>query len=361
MFMKNNKKIALYYDSVEVAGAETQLITLANYFINDGHEVYLYDNDKNIISARCPGIVSMRYGEYLHSCDYFIYFMSHILEVECNTNINIVGKEIVWNVHPDNIYWVFPIMSSARKILNSFFLNLMMRLIHPKQHYKVVKKIKKNNLVCVFMDGMNYRSFNYLFPELVRPLYLPICVNPFKKDIAFDKINNKTKKILFLGRLVDFKVRPLLNLLKFLDGVNGYDFEIKIVGTGPCESELRKFTSSNIRVSFLGNLYEDELDKVVGSCNMAFSMGTAALDLALKRIPVLLSPIKGDVTKYCWLYQTKFNNMAVTKINALLDIDEVLENLKDDREFIIQKNYNYVLSNHAVKNVVRIIFNETVS
>lgn len=355
--MKTKKRIVFFYDSAELAGAEMQIINIANYFIKNGHNVFLYDNERGIISSRCPGIEVRRFGEYLEFCDVLIYFASHIIEI--GKKINIIGlieKEIIWNVHPDNIFSLFPLILKFRNIIDKRLIKVLTLLIYPVRYFKVLYKIK--GCTILYMNGINYHSFKLLFDTPKDSFYLPICASLSTANLKFRRMEKDNVRIIFLGRLVGFKVKPLITLVRLLGNLSNYKFNIKIVGSGLFEKNLKDLHFSNITFNFLGNLYDDDLDKEVEECDMAFSMGTAALDLALKKIPVLLSPINASLNKYCWLYETTNFDLLVTEETAIMEIEEVLVQLKMNREFIVDMNYNYVLSNHSVESVARSILNE---
>lgn len=116
---------------------------------------------------------------------------------------------------------------------------------------------------------------------------LPVCdfslFNP-----EFRIINNK--KIIWVGRVVDFKIPALCSMISF---VNRHpDYSLTIVGDGDMKSvkefiSSRSFTTSNI--SFVGEVDYAQLPAIIKSHDIGYAMGTSIIEIGKWGIPVIMA------------------------------------------------------------------------
>jgi len=102
------------------------------------------------------------------------------------------------------------------------------------------------------------------------------------------RTNNR--KILWIGRLVDFKIPALLAMIDCLSVLDEYTFTI--VGGGDRSAILARMKERNIqpdRVRFSGEVSYADLEGVIADHSIGYAMGTSLVELARFRIPVIVA------------------------------------------------------------------------
>ncbi len=88
---------------------------------------------------------------------------------------------------------------------------------------------------------------------------------------------NQITRILWVGRLVEFKV---INLKKIIDTVsNNSNLELTIIGEGPLENLLHEKYSNCRRIKFLGKLSIEEIIYIANKSDISIGMATTLLTL----------------------------------------------------------------------------------
>lgn len=97
------------------------------------------------------------------------------------------------------------------------------------------------------------------------------------------------RKILWIGRLVDFKIPALLSLLDFLASDRSYF--LTIVGSGNLQAIKNKITQLQLEsnVVFLGELHHTELHSIIESHDIGYAMGTSIVEMAMHGLPCILA------------------------------------------------------------------------
>lgn len=166
---------------------------------------------------------------------------------------------------------------------------------------------------------------------------LPTCTFP---DYFFKPINNK--KILWIGRFVDFKLPSLCAMLNFLKRHS--DYSLSIVGYG-AENFVRDYLNKNNinrnQVVFLGKVDYDQLGKVIQEHAIGYAMGTSIIEMAQYGIPVIMAMASPDYKLFnkdiCGgLYVNKsLGNIGVdlfydNDLNKFPTIDETISSIESD-------------------------------
>jgi hypothetical protein len=350
-------RVAIYYNSKELAGAEYLFITVSKKFIKEGHCVFIYDNEKKIIASNVEGSVPLRFGDSIRFVDLLILSMSDVLNWEENVKIGVVKKILIWNMHPDNVYGLMRLGARCQKIFKSLRVAvILIKLINWRVIGVIRRKLTLPNTSVVFIDGQNKSKFRELIRLNFHDDYFPI---PYSIDrdkceiIDFREKNiERELNLLVLGRLVDFKVIPLLSFLKKFNH-NEIILNVTIVGDGELRSIIEKeWLLPNVKIKIVGYKYGSELLNYINTNDVAFAMGTAALDLAVRGMPVLLSPIGDDSPgKCCWIHQAFDFNTAYTLESPSLDWDDILYDLRHKRREIILEGRRYVFKNHSIDKI----------
>ena len=119
---------------------------------------------------------------------------------------------------------------------------------------------------------------------------LPTCNFP---DYQFDKHNNK--KIIWIGRIVDFKIPSIFVLLNFLK--RRKDYSLSIVGYGEEDKiidYIQKIQLDEGQVRLLGKVEYSELGSVIQEHSIGYAMGTSIIEIARYGLPVIMAMASPD-------------------------------------------------------------------
>lgn len=129
------------------------------------------------------------------------------------------------------------------------------------------------------------RNFDIVIPS-GRIVPLP----SFVATSALTAPEENNRRIVWIGRLVDFKIPALLAMVDFL-GVTS-DYMLTIVGAGDRSAILARMKDRDVstdRVNFVGEVSYAELGNVIRGHSIGYAMGTSLIELARFRIPVVVA------------------------------------------------------------------------
>lgn len=369
------KKVAFFYPGSNIGGAQVLFSRIGHYLSENNVELINIDFGDSFISnylyeLNIPfnHIVIEKEGLYknLIPDDYiFIVSPSYLFILNKFFSFSDSNRFIFWELHPDNIidHTSFSFFYKAKKSIN---LKSFLRFIEKKR----IKKIKSFLSVANDKNGlyfMCYRNFvtNSSFFDLdIKPCYLPIpqpsyenkCFTSFKFE---DEIH-----IAWLSRLEQDKINILNLLILDLDSyANEHQKQevfLHIIGIGSSSESILK--SNYITIVDIGKLDGNSLtDYMIKNLDLAFAMGTSALEFASRSIPTLLVPsttlyndYKDESKRYMWMYQMKGFDVATELYhkNDTLSITDVFSNIEENGiKFYSDASYEYVLANHSMNKV----------
>lgn len=98
------------------------------------------------------------------------------------------------------------------------------------------------------------------------------------------------KKILWIGRIVDFKIPALMVMIEYVS--LHPEYTLTIIGAGDVERiqqliEKKKLDAS--RVEFVGEVSYSELSGFIKSHSIGYAMGTSLVELAKYKLPVIIA------------------------------------------------------------------------
>lgn len=266
----------------------------------------------------------------------------------------------------------------ARRLLSYFNYELIKKYQYffPISKNKVSKFVKRgiNLKGLYFMDIACYNATSYFlnlnekYSKEVRLVPVPVPV-PVPTSLEDKPRKRMIKSFGYVGRVEDFKTRPLI---KFISDINNLDLdeaEIHIIGNGKdldSIEELAKSEFTNVNIIFYGSLSNEESQKVMRDyVDIAGCMGTAALDTASLGIPtIILNPLEKKVVHYTynWLHLNK-NYVLGDYADAPWFIDngkalkELVQEADENYLTIAIDSKNYVRENHSVDIVCQTIVN----
>ena len=166
---------------------------------------------------------------------------------------------------------------------------------------------------------------------------LPTCSFP---DYSFKPVNNK--KILWIGRFVNFKLPSLCAMLNFLK--RHPDYSLSVVGYG-AEKFVQDYMDKNCidrnQVVFLGTVDYDKLGEVIQGHAIGYAMGTSIIEMTQYGIPVIMAMASPDYKLFSkdicgGLYVNKSQgNVGVdlfydNDLNKFPTIDETISSIEGD-------------------------------
>lgn len=119
---------------------------------------------------------------------------------------------------------------------------------------------------------------------------LPFLNNDPIDNLAVEELNDKQPiKIVWLGRIVDFKLPAILAMIDFIQENEGYLFDI--VGYGN-EAAIKKYIEGKgikNRVTIVGKIPHDQLQARLSTYHIGYGMGTSMAELTLCGLPVIVA------------------------------------------------------------------------
>jgi glycosyltransferase involved in cell wall biosynthesis len=116
---------------------------------------------------------------------------------------------------------------------------------------------------------------------------------PLPSFIDLEENKNKkvnTKKIIWIGRLVDFKIPAIVAMIHFVS--SNSEYELSIVGSGDLRkvhNYMNKYSLNTKRVHFLGEIPYENLEGIINQHSIGYAMGTSLIELAKYKIPIIIA------------------------------------------------------------------------
>lgn len=173
---------------------------------------------------------------------------------------------------------------------------------------------------------------------------------------------NRGKKIIWIGRIVDFKTPALLAMIDFLASKDGY--ELTIIGDGDRSALIKRMKDQGInpnRINFLGEVPYSRLGEFIRGHSIGYAMGTSLIELARFRIPVVIAlasfthetfnrPICGGL----FFDQPKGADGSELALRQEGEISTTIEDainvIENEWNKVANNCYEYARSNYSVDN-----------
>lgn len=375
------KSLTFFYAAPKVGGIQLLFIRLANYLSDLNYKVYYIDytdgfsRDKlnkkvNIINYFGNNVLTINHDTFL------ITPLSNLISIL--TGKIILSKKVklfFWCVHPYELLDFFPLIITFKKIFNlgsqkiKKYLDLLF-----KKDIIILKNLTEflyNYNSFVFMDNETFtKSKELLELNIDNPNYLPIPLEKSLKIPNYNLINNDEINIAWLGRLVDFKIFPLINLIENSNiSVQKFNKKINlhIIGSGNKEHLIKNINiSDKLNIIYKGTMVGNELEEyLLNKVDILFAMGTSCLEGARLGIPSVCYDYSYNYIhldyKFNWLYQfmdfvlgREINTLKAQNINTF---DEILNEIyiNNNKKLIGEKSHDYFLNNHEIKAVSKLL------
>ena len=140
-----------------------------------------------------------------------------------------------------------------------------------------------------------------------------------ESDLNYRPIHESTKlfRIVWLGRIVDFKIPAILSMIDFVSNNAGYQYDI--IGYG-YEDVVNDYISfKNIpagRVNLIGKVPHDQLDSQLSSYHVGYGMGTSVIEMVGRGLPTIVALAKPNFKQFkqpiCagFVHEQKYGNVG---------------------------------------------------
>jgi len=285
--MKKIENIIFYFPFKGVGGVSDLFIKLSEV-LSDTYNTYLVDYHDGTMSTnnKKSSLFSVNSSEPFPKNSIVVFQSLLPWNIINQENFDDSTKVIFWNLHPYNLYpFMFSVHGNKFKniVAKSFNFLSYFRKLKIRKLLKIL--IEKNSIY--FMDYEN-KSKTEIFNTISinDQLILPIFID--KKPQKKINIPSTIKSIGYIGRLVDFKIYPLLQIIVRLDKL-GRKFTFHIIGEGPMKDVLIKKSKSliNIDLIFHGSINLKNDNEIINNIDLFFAMGLSLLEIAARGIPVI--------------------------------------------------------------------------
>ena len=288
--MKFQNPVIFYFPYKSYGGVSDLFFQCFSNLIKNGNESYVCDFIDGDISKRISSnlknkIIDVENMKLPLKNSIYIFQSMMPWNLRDYESFNDEDKLIYWNLHPYNLY---PLITSGR---GNLIRRTFSKIVNVFSYYRL-KKIKKFTEMMIqkeslyFMDYENKMKTEQMLGINISDKYiLPLFLE--EKASTIKKINSKKiSKIGYLGRLVDFKVYPLLQILNRLENLKR-NYEFYIIGDGPMEEYLRSLSYQYLKIKFINYIDLNKDDSVIYEVDLFFAMGLSMMEIASRGIPVI--------------------------------------------------------------------------
>lgn len=287
-------------------------------------------------------------------------------------------KLLFWNCHPFNL---IPTLPGIRTYMQThpFGARWLLRTIMWgwRQKMRAFLDTLLIHRGLVFMDANNVDTTQaYLEIPFLDVNYLPIPVltsdaNTRRRKLR-DWAGEPTVRVVWLGRVVDFKFYILKRTLQSIDALQGrlaHPIELTIIGDGEYLGALQVVANelTHVKVKFIEKINISELDDfLLKNADLLMAMGTSVLEGARLGIPaILLDMSYSEVSKnylFQWLYEREGYTLGdmITNQHLVSHDQSLLQRLNElllDYDAQSERCQQYVNRNHALE-VQAVRFNQ---
>ena len=297
-------------------GGETLLVRFAEYLRNNRCEFLIFCTANGFIHNELRkrdfseynfSAIDLNYNLLYQSDSKKIYFINNLFKrMGKDVKINIVSfclrdlytaffisqktincsiSHLVLHVQDD----LFLGQTIWNKFLNVFF-NIQNFTQHKniKSNRLALSIINKNQGLISMTQVINdywYKTFGLVIPK---SNVVPLPSFRLLPGVEYQTLNNK--RIIWIGRIVDFKIPSIIAMIEFVS--KNKDYSMTIVGDGDRKIIFNYVNLKALdisRIHFVGEVPYQELGDVIKGHSIGYGMGTSLIELAMHRIPVIVA------------------------------------------------------------------------
>ena len=178
--------------------------------------------------------------------------------------------------------------------------------------------------------------------------------------------SDKQTKIVWLGRIVDFKIAAIKCMIDFVSTNENYSFDIIGYGSESLINDYISYKSVNDRVAIIGRVPHDELKKALANYDIGYGMGTSMAELTLCDLPSIVALASPDFKAFeqaisaGLVYEQKPGNVGddLYRTNIIEStfplIIDTIRKIEEDPQDCLNKSLDYLSNNFSLeKNISR--------
>jgi glycosyltransferase involved in cell wall biosynthesis len=365
----NKATIYFAFPDRRIGGCSILFLRVANYFQkNNLANCILIDYKDGYMSKENKILELVEYGENYITIPNFAILVTQSTppwSIYKYIKFSNESRIFYWNCHPFNL---IPSIPGFRKISTIPIIAYILKKSILKKYYSNIAAFltyMNNSKSIVFMDGENLKTTEkYLKINLNDPKFIPI---PVEIEInKWQRPKDKNIKVLWVGRIVDFKFYPLLNALIELNKLHDRNITVTIVGSGDYLNSLKKECTGlkKIKIKFVNEVDHKNIKDYMLNYNLVLAMGTTALESSSVGIPTLLldpsyKKVKSSY-RFRWLYEStnydlgsfsyhdECNGLECSENSSL---KKIINDLDNNSNLISSRCYEYADNNHNLNKV----------
>ena len=366
--------IYFFYPSKMMGGAEYLIINSANLLDNSGFEVGIIDfqtgwvlNNKKLNES----IIKKNFFDdekfLLKDEDILVTTANYIYKLDLYFKKS-NAKILLWAVHPYNVVLKTPNLWNIHLFI--WFSKLYLKIFKYRHENNLKIILGKNALVA--MDGECNIILNLEY-KLKYNRFLPIFIEQNNFIVSKIKKDESLYNMVWLGRLdTDFKIHILKKVLLDINLIKDQfkkSVVFRIIGDGPGANNIKEFVKKEINfdVLFMNELIGEELNQVVEKSDIGFAMGTSALNIAAKKIPVVLLDFSYNEVvnyRYRWLFEASdfvlgrdIELLQPEEISLMKTMHSLINDFSKNSNIIAERCFEYAYNNHHEKMVLSSLIN----
>lgn len=133
---------------------------------------------------------------------------------------------------------------------------------------------------------------------------------------AMENMVDGITKIVWLGRIVDFKISAIKAMIDFISVTDDYTFDIIGYGNESLVNNYISKKSVGSKVKIIGRIPHDQLSSILSSYHIGYGMGTSMAELSMCGLPTIVALASPDFksfkTPICagLVFEQKFGNVG---------------------------------------------------
>lgn len=314
---------------------------------NNENFYYLNDNErKNLVTYIAN---NTKYDEQI---TYVTFCMRDLFTITQVSKLNKNAKIVHLSLHyQDNLY-----------VSQSLFDKILRKYLN-KERFSRKSQIKFNgnllNMLCdnnavIPMGDFMVEYWNKKFNIKLAKENVALVPTIDAKPAVSNLIKNKNK-IIWIGRIVDFKIPGLCAMLNYVNKNKKYS--LTIVGDGNIKyinHYIKKKKIDTNRIHYIGQVPYDKLESIIIQHSIGYAMGTSLIEICKYRIPTIM----GLATPKHKLFKKDicgglFSNVSRGNVGDNLFIGQsekdqpliefTMEQIENNYEKYAQNCYDYVM------------------
>lgn len=379
---------AFFNFNTYLGGGETLIVRLADYLRREKYDFKIFfkrgsyiERDLYRIGVEQQSLCSIKSSDAYYYLD---YREREALRAEINGYLKDCGEVCLVSLNSRELYTLTDLAKNnsrfrlAHLVLHdqdnlyacqSLLDKLILKLLG-KRRFSRKEQVKFNtdlyNVICdqsvvipqSELQACLLRNEFKIHTDKEKVVPLPVC--DFGGCAFKEKKNNK--KIVWIGRIVDFKLPALYVVLNFVS--RRKDYALTIIGDGEIglvTAYLKKNKISEDNITFLGKVDYAKLGGVVREHSIGYAMGTSIVEIGKYGLPVIMALGSPDFKKFSsdicgglYTHQSRGNvgdTLYYNKHNdPVVIIDDAINEIETNYETAARACYDTLKANFDEKS-----------